>query len=1564
MSFAAPAYLGLLSLVGVVVLMHLLRPRRRDAVVSSLLLWTNAMRGVQAQSLGRRIADALLVVARSLAVALLVFALARPFASLGPQSGELVLILDSSASMLATDVSPSRFDRAREEAVRFLSEVEGRPAITVISAGAHPEAVVTRTRSAHGAIAAIEGMRACEAASSIDEAIDLAFSLARPGERDMVALFTDGAYGQPVALERFREAGAPSLRVFQVGAREPRNLGIVELEFRPDARREGDAEGFVSVASFSTRREDVRVEIIRDGRLIEADHVRLEPGERTGIAFGYPDFAGTTCEVRLSPGGDLRADDAARAVFPADTAVRVAVIGRECPSLLKALKAIPGVSVAFHDAEDGVADEGGTGGEADVVVCSGVPVSQTTAPGVVLLQAPVSEGPSAAGEEVLAPTILDWDRTHPVMRFVDLTGVAVEASRVIAPPEAAHVLADSTAGVLAWATDGPGQRTVAFNFDLERSDLVRRPGFPIMVKNMVGWLVPDKLDLGRVAARCGDRVALRASPGSKSVTVTDPAGMVSRIQDPPGQVVFADTLFVGVYRVRDGAREWSFAANLVSEDESNLAPRTEFPARSAAEADAGPRPHTPGRVGRRDATTAFIAAALGALALEWFLAARRRAGIRATPAAAASGPLSSRRRLLGAVRGAAALCAVLAASGVAIPVRSSVRAVMFVVDRSTSIDPAGREAQDRFVRASVAAMRESDLFGVVAFGAEPALECEAGPPRRDFAMPDGPGGVGTDIESALRVALEALPHAPSRRIVLLSDGNETQGDTLSAAAAAAASGVRVDVVPLAQSSRGEVAVASLVAPDVVSPGEPFELTMCVTSSVRTSAVIAIHRDRDLVAREDVTLSPGKNVFVLPLTLGEPGLSTFSCRVSVPAAADRLSQNNVAFTHVTAWSRPRALVVSADGSSPGYLGSVLDAAGMEVESVPPDGVPLLPELAGYDLVVLDDVAAPALSTSRMTSIRDYVTHFGGGLIVAGGRNSFGLGGYRDTPLEDALPLWSDVRERLAFPALAVVIVLDRSGSMATAQGAVSKFDLAREAAYSVVELMNDADRLGVLAFDVEWFWAVPIQATGRRAEIEDGLARLTAEGGTSLHPALVEAHSRLVETPAMVKHIIVVSDGVSASGDFEGIARKMAADGITVTTLAIGQDADIRLMKDIADWGGGRAYYTDDMYAIPRILTQEALVISRSLAVEEPFRPSLAARAPFFADVDWDRCPELGGYVVTSLKDGASAHLVSAAGDPVLASWRTGLGRSLAFTSSVGGPWGRAWSSWDGAARMWAQAARWAARAREPGGLSAKAHISDGRGRLVVDALDDAGGYVNFMDLAATILSPDGSIRPLPLSQTGPGRYEAEFEAATPGAYLAAVAPAGGRVATDTAAPQGIALAGASFSYPEEYRATGTNSGLLMAVAAATHGSVLNAAENAFAGNDRAGWAMVRPLTPLLLAALALLLAYIGIATVPRDLLAQLGRALARVPASARAWRSSGASREGEPWGERYEDLVWAAASRAKRDASEQPGPGAGRTDDRGLDYAARVYFARLRAEHVQRSGSTPPTPRSTPRNES
>lgn len=713
----------------------------------------------------------------------------------------------------------------------------------------------------------------------------------------------------------------------------------------------------------------------------------------------------------------------------------------------------------------------------------------------------------------------------------------------------------------------------------------------------------------------------------------------------------------------------------------------------------------------------------------------------------------------------------------------------------------------------------------------------------DVNLQGPPDGSATRIEHALAAVLQRLPENANSRVLILSDGIETEGDAMSLAPAAVQKRTPVDAFPLSAGHGSEALVEGVIVPEFVVAGEPYDVRAVVSSTAETLADASLYRNGELIARRPVQLHAGRNVIAFDgLREVSRGGDTVAYEVRINPQEDGFLQNNVGYGLVRMEVDARVLVVAEETEAGESFAELLARQGIAAD-VRASGAALLSPatLLDYRAIVLVDVPATSLSRAQMQNLTYFVEDTGGGLLAVGGSRSFGLGGYAHTELEELLPVSMDAPQNLIMPSVAMVLVLDRSGSMAETQGSFSKLDLAKEAALGVLDLMHDKDLIGVIAFDTVPYWVVPVQPVESRIAIASSIASLSAEGGTNLGPALDSAEKSLSEVEAALKHLIVLTDGRSTPSDFETLTRALRAAGVTVSTVGIGRDADRDLLAKIAEWGDGRFYYTEDIRAIPQIFATETTVITRPMRVDALFSPQWHQHADFWQETT--PLPPLGGYVITTPKATAAVHLKAPDESPILATWRRGLGKTAAFTSGTDEAWLAQWREWEGYGAFMGQLVRWLMRADPTTGLVAQMSLEDDSGLLIVDALDADGGFRNFLELYAQVIVPDGSHSLLELEQVAPGRYQASFSASQQGVYTAFVTMSGEDEATTTAT-------GAVRPYPDEYNVLRPDSTLLYRLAQQTGGIVVeDAAPETLAGllrHPRPSYEP-RPLAPLLLA---------------------------------------------------------------------------------------------------------------------
>jgi Mg-chelatase subunit ChlD len=801
---------------------------------------------------------------------------------------------------------------------------------------------------------------------------------------------------------------------------------------------------------------------------------------------------------------------------------------------------------------------------------------------------------------------------------------------------------------------------------------------------------------------------------------------------------------------------------------------------------------------------------------------------------------SVRRLVLLAVRSIGFVLLVAALAEPLVWTGTDTLSTVFLVDRSASVSASEQQRAIAWIEQAIQQRHPEDRAAVISFAGDAAVEQGLSQTTGPIALDAHLDQSHTDIAAALRLAQGVLPQGGSRRIVLLSDGNQNLENAMDELPALRAAGIPIDVVPLGASAGPEVAVRRLDVPSAIHKGERFTINLTLSSTVETSARVRFLIDQRLDATQTFDLHVGDNSLLVSHDPLPPGEHTLS--VVVEPGRDTLPENNVGYATFQVAGPPRILLVEGDPGDARYLAKALEAAGLttDVESPSILGGDVA-SLRQYDAVGLVNVPATRIGPDGLIALRSYVQDFGGGLVVIGGDRSFGVGGYARTPLEEALPVSMDVRGRQARANVVLILVIDTSGSMSEGPPGATKIDLAREAALGAVNELADHDQVGIIAFDEQPRWIYPTAFLTDRPALQSAISRLEAGGGTEIFPALQLAYNDIVNRSAKVKHILLMTDGLSPSGDYAGLTAKMRAQGITLSTIAIGTDADVNLLQNLADWGRGRFYDASNPLDVPRFVLTETTEVARAAVTEETFIPTTVDQTPILAGIT--RIPPLYGYVATTPKPAAVVGLESPEHDPILAQWQFGLGRAVAFTSDVTARWSASWVTWDAFSRFWAQVFKWTVPAPQSQNLQVRTTVANGQAHIVVDAVGSDGQYINDATTTAKVADPTGGVRTVELEQVAPGQYAADVPATAQGAYLVQVSQK--TADQSTTATQ---TAGFTVPYSPEFGGLLTDTGFLRQLAGATGGRVLTRPAESFDHNLRPADA-ARPVWPDLIALL-------------------------------------------------------------------------------------------------------------------
>jgi Mg-chelatase subunit ChlD len=1466
-SFLAPAWLWLATLAIGVLVLH--ARRRRTLQIPSISMWRLLHSGSRRERRLRLPSANILVLLQLAILALIALALARPV--IGPRFAHEIVVLDASGSMRMTDVAPSRFDAA----VVQLAAVAGRAKeagarLSVILARARPEIVAARLADP-ASLGQLAGLRAGDGEVSWSAVGDLALSVLRDGESTRLTLLTDGE-GVDAAAQLANVFAGVSVATNVIGGATVHNAGLrAALRAIDPAAGKWRAEGTVTFSSGLAGPTTVTALVQPEGSdgFLEWSSTEVRPGgaqpSETPFALDLDLRASSAVVLRL-PDDDGPGDNAVQFVVrPKPRALKVLQLGAASEPLARALKAAADVELYAADALP--ADVA----TFDLVVANGVEIADHPATNTLWLgSAHASSEAAGTPRRVDEPSV--WDADHPLSRSVAWSVIRPGRAFAFSPLPGAAVLAEAEGAPLIEARSRLAGREIRIAFDLDGSNWPAQPGFPIFIANLVRWIAPDAG--GTMEPPCMAAASCVLDPrllgAEMSLVSAAPAG-VSAGRDaaatvmalpaaprntdvlPPGY----DAQFVpdraGLYRLTRGSLTRYLAVNVPAGER-----RAELPTGGI-----GP-PSTSTRV--IEAVAAgwwLIAAALALLAIEGWIAGRGSERFLRFESLARGNPLASRRRALLALRGATLLLATLAFAGVPFIFPERGENVVVVAGPDLKVDPDASRLPDATAALLDGAKSGSTNLGIVTIGAKSRIALDlAGQSRSDAppslratnAMPPA-----ADLETALATATAMLGADAPGRIVAIFDGNETRGNAALALPAIVRRGLRIDVLAASRLTAGEVLVENLTVPERVYAGDAFPLNAVVYSEGPATAVARIAKDGEVVAERPVELVGGRSRVETVMPAAEAGRARYE--VSIASPGDTFAQNNCGIAIIDVLPAPQVLIVAAQPAWAELFAKALAVQQIKSKIVEPRRAPYyLKDLLAYSAIVLMNVPAIDLTTLQQELIEKAVAEHGRGLLILGGENSFGPGGYYETPLERVSPLSSRVPREA--PRVALVFVLDRSGSMQRNEGGASRLDIAKQATVSAIRLLHPDSLISIVAFDSEAKVLMPLGAAKDSAAVAKALGELEPGGGTAIYPGLVEALQQLDGVDAMAKHIVVMSDGLTQPGDFPGILNKISAQGISVSTVSIGEGADGVMLADIARMAKGAFHSTQDFKALPGILSQEALLLSGKPVEERRVAPLWVNRSSeFFAGLP-DRMPPLGGYVLTTRKPEADLHLVVNDAKqevaPLLASWRYGNGRVVALTTQGAGVWTEAWGEMAEYPLLWSQTLR---------------HIFPGAGEGMSLRLIRHGDEV---DVDVDVLNPDGVPRDglkVTASLTGPAAGAAAPATGPPTAVMLAGAAAPGRyrghltldgpgdyVVRANADPATAEMP-LSVPYPALYRFTHADPDRLAALAAATGGRMLSSDQEVFAGGE---WRLVaRNVWPLwLVAALATFVAELIIRYAP------------------------------------------------------------------------------------------------------
>ena len=801
-------------------------------------------------------------------------------------------------------------------------------------------------------------------------------------------------------------------------------------------------------------------------------------------------------------------------------------------------------------------------------------------------------------------------------------------------------------------------------------------------------------------------------------------------------------------------------------------------------------------------------------------------------------------------------------------------ALVAAADMSESISAEGRAWTQEYLSRLIKTLEPTDELSVLSFAGETALVVPPGDPANvnptveDLQKPlEGATG-GTYIAKALERSLALYPEGAEKRLLLITDGNETQGRARQQIALARRMGVKIFPVIPPVGRHPEISLEKFITPPLVREGSAFNVRMVVRNGndkpVRGN--VTVFANDQTLTRQEINLDPGLSVLEVPAQILQRG--NYLLRAEVNAAPDTIRGNNKQSANLAVTGKIRSLVITDNVKT--HLARALQMKEVETEFRRPEGIPTqIEELLGYNCLVFDDISRGGISQQQMKVIESYVRDFGGGFLMAGGLRTFGDLGYKGTTVERVLPVtFQEQRpKKKKRTPIALFLVIDRSNSMgynSKIRGLHDgqKMKYAQKAALELLNQLQDSDYAGAIAFDSEPYVLAPLgPLSANRAELVEKITRLQYGGGTDFYGALETASDQLGQIRGAIRHIILLTDGDSnrSPADHYPLVTSIAQRQISITTIRIGGDTvNLQLLSYMSDKTNGRFYHVEDVELLPQLMIKDTKQVMREKDNDDDrpkeIVPRIGERGMILQGLY--NFPALEEYMLTKPKTGADVQLYTDAykeQDPLLATWQYGLGKVVVVTFDPSGSGSSDWIRWEGYSKFWSQAVRWAIRDETPWDYRLSAQVRNDRTILQAESFD------NDDDGVLQVRVPRGSkTDELTLMPIAPRVYEAVMAGKSQGSFPVTVLKRkGGRIVNQkneivmVSQSAGDALA--------EYRQQYPNRDLLRELAEGTGGKI-DPDLNELASQKREGKRkQIHPLeNSLIISALFLLLGDIAV----------------------------------------------------------------------------------------------------------
>ncbi len=1304
--------LFLLAAVPIIIILYLLKPKGEDHRISSNLLWQKILKNQQSKTFFEKFIHNILMYVQILIVLLLVLALMSPFIHVkGQGGGRKVILLDTSASM--QHIGENGVMRL-EEAINSIEDyVKNAPEtsfslISVDATGAKLHAVDLQDKSS--LVQVLNQLNCIDGGGDLTMAQSLLDTLVAEEDAELM-VYTDGAGAS--SFDNLRFNGEKELYVCGGPVSNVANEYTVCT-----LREDGLYDVMVSLKNYSGQNVSFDVSLMGEAGMLGLTTKTLSASERTFCLFEGVTGEGETFTSQISAitfanneKDSLEADNVSYALVAQANVMKGLLVSDGNTFLEKAYMAVAGENIVKSQS-DTLAGEN---------YINMVIYDYNQKPENNLINRLIFGDGQGKSIDTLSNVVLnmkDCDLTTGLSDFV----IGVNKAYCFSQPEGAKSFLEYDGKCVGYYREINGIKEIVVGFDIRESDFPLRAEFPVFLANAMIYLTNTSW-LATNEYYAGENLAIQPW---------------ADISAEAGDYTLSKK---GIYTIGNEEYEEPYVVRFATATESD--------GQVEAQSLVGNNSLQLQQV-KRTLRNILLVAALGLLVLEWCLYVRQ---------------MRYKGKFYLVIRGVVFVLVLLALMGLKISMGKSQNATIFLVDVSGSNEENIVYAE-QYLKDTIANMPDGNAYGVITFGKEALAEQFVTEEKYFAGLMTTPDNTATNFEEALSKALTMIPADMSGRLVVLTDGKETRGDIQRMAHALTAGQVPFYTVLYESIAKEDAYVDSVKLPSYLHPGDKYSINVVVESNYATDALITVYNGSRAISSSQVRLNKGSNHFVFDNQVSETAESNSmeNLRVVVNAEGDTCKENDYYSAYCVVESAPKILVISGRNTNTSAFTAILNAAGCDYSVVSALNAPQdMEAMLAYKSIVLVDTYIDDLPIGFLENLETYVKDYGCGFVCCGGEESYALGGYRDTVLETVLPVNMELRNMNEMPSMAMVMVIDRSGSMSSPVGnsSVTNLDVAIKAATVAVDNLRDSDYVGILTFDDEFSWQVELVQASDRQAIKDKIEGIAEGGGTTIKPSLEEAYKVLSGAEASVKHVVLLTDGMGETTNFADVIQQYQTGGVTLSTVAVGTGSDTSLLERLATECSGRYYYSDLSTDIPKIFAREVFLGGDSFIRNGEFPLSVRTGHELAKGLFGEGWPILKGYVASSPKT-ASNTIISAGEkeDPILTVWQYGLGRTVAWNSMVTGEWDGVFAGKEDYVQLWKRVLDYS---------TGNADLGEDKVNIVTlsDATEityEALSYTDASEVLATVIAPDGEVSDIKLTASAPGKFVASVSTEQTGVY--------------------------------------------------------------------------------------------------------------------------------------------------------------------------------------------------------